>query len=57
MWFAECFTAMWYTPLLRIESLQLKAREGETCRGVLLTAARDRTIKYWDIRRLLHHVA
>ena len=37
--------------LLRVESVQLKVHDRARCSGLLLTAARDGTIRYWEPRR------
>ncbi len=36
----------------RIDSIQLRINNPSNVSGILLSASRDKTIKYWDIKRL-----
>ena len=39
----------------RVESVQLRLRDGcDPLMGVVISASRDTTVKYWDIYRYIH---
>ena len=40
-----------YCLFLRVESVQLKVYDCKRHSGLLLSASRDKTVKYWDTRR------